>query len=79
MAEASWLIVTFGDSGSRKQNGHERGEGAETRADPRPISLLTAGSEPAKKSHTAAPRLSDFSRQEACHGEPSLPPRHGRG
>jgi hypothetical protein len=22
-----WLIVTFGDSGSRKHNGHERGEG----------------------------------------------------
>jgi hypothetical protein len=24
-----WLFVTFGDSGSRKQNGHERGEGAD--------------------------------------------------
>src|SRR5688500_7786194 len=24
-----WLFVTFGDSGSRKQHGHERGEGGE--------------------------------------------------
>jgi hypothetical protein len=25
----SWLFVTFGDSGSRKHNCHERGEGGE--------------------------------------------------
>jgi hypothetical protein len=27
LATTSWLFVTFGDSGSRKQNCHERGEG----------------------------------------------------
>jgi hypothetical protein len=29
LAKTSWLFVTFGDSGSRKQNCHERGEGGE--------------------------------------------------
>jgi hypothetical protein len=27
VAKILWLFVTFGDSGSRKQNCHERGEG----------------------------------------------------
>jgi hypothetical protein len=29
LAMISWLFVTFGDSGSWKQNGHERGESGE--------------------------------------------------
>jgi hypothetical protein len=29
LAIMTWVFVTFGDSGSRKQNCHERGEGGE--------------------------------------------------
>jgi len=29
LATTSWVFVTFGDSGSRKQNGPERGEGGD--------------------------------------------------
>jgi hypothetical protein len=29
LANTSWLIVTFGDSGARKHNCHKRGEGGE--------------------------------------------------